>query len=96
MYDNLKNLKQSEIADFDFLEYRIGQVKKDFKKQIESGDNQREKDLLKILHVLAIEGYSKNNERLMEQIDGFVAETTENVEDTEMINYNKWLMSLSS
>lgn len=80
-----------ELKDFDFLEYRIGQVLKDYKELINQPENAREKDLLKIIEVMAREGFSKSNKSLMKKVTGFLQQKQELAEDTEMINYSKWL-----
>lgn len=80
-----------ELQDFDFLEYRIGQVEKDYKSLITKEENTREKDLLKIIGIMAREGFSTSNKKLMKRVEQFLQYKQELAEDTEMINYSKWL-----
>ncbi len=80
-----------ELQDFDFLEYRVGQVERDYKSQIGLEENNRERDLLRIIEIMAREGFSKGNKKLIDLINQFLQHKLELAEDTEMINYNKWL-----
>lgn len=80
-----------ELQDFDFLEYRVGQVEKDYKSMIALDENHREKDLLKIIDIMAKEGFTKSNKKLMKRVEQFLQHKQELAEDTEMINYSKWL-----
>jgi hypothetical protein len=81
-----------ELNDFDFLEYRMKQVQKDFKEQLSFVENNREKILLEIISELIYTNSIRTNKVLKEKISGFIDETNEeNRLYSEMINYNHWL-----
>lgn len=81
-----------ELNDFDFLEYRMKQVKKDFKEQLSFMENNREKMLLEIISELIYTNSIRTNKALKQKISDFVDETNEeNRLYSEMINYNQWL-----
>lgn len=80
-----------ELKDFDFLEYRLGQVEKDYKKLINLPENNREKELLDIISIMAKEGFTMGNKALIKKVEKFLQHKQELAEDTEVINYSEWL-----
>lgn len=81
-----------ELNDFDFLEYRMKQVEKDFKEQLSFQENNREKVLLEIIKELIYTNSIRSNKDLHQKIIRFVDETKEESRlYSEMINYNRWL-----
>ena len=81
-----------ELSDFDYLEYRIKQVRKDFKTKLSTRENQREKILLEIIEELVYTNSIRSNKELSAKIASFI--DFENKEDrlySEMIDYNNWI-----
>jgi hypothetical protein len=81
-----------ELKDYDFLEYRIDQLKKDYSELLHKEENSREKELIEIILLLMVTQEIEKNKVLLSRIKKFVHKTDEvGVDDTEMINYNNWL-----
>lgn len=80
-----------EMSDFDFLEYRIRQVKKDFNEQLSIPENKREAELLGIINELMVNHTIRNNKHLKEKIERFIASKPKDRLYSEMIDYNSWL-----
>lgn len=81
-----------ELNDFDFLEYRMKQVNKDFKDILNTDENKRERELLKIISELIYTNSIRSNKKLLALIETFTNEKeASNRLYSEMINYNAWL-----
>ncbi|MBL57051.1 MAG: hypothetical protein CMP61_07690 [Flavobacteriales bacterium] len=81
-----------ELHDFDYLEYRIKQVRKDFKSKLDVRENEREKKLLEIIEELIYTNSIRSNKALKKKIELFVThENKENRLYSEMIDYNNWI-----
>jgi tetratricopeptide (TPR) repeat protein len=78
-----------ELNDFDFLEYRIKQIKKDYEPLLSRPENIREKDLIEIVEKLMVTPDLPKNKELMQMIRDYTH--TAEISDTEVINYNNWL-----
>ena len=81
-----------ELKDFDLLEYKINQVKKDFKIFLQQTENEREKEFIVILRtVINSPNYKKDN-KLANRVKIFLQIKGDfHTDDTEMINYKRWL-----
>lgn len=82
-----------ELNDFDLLEYRIKQVKKDFKTKLTVEENQREQSLIEIISELIYTNSLRSNKALKQKIDAFLESSSESRFYSEMINYNAWIKS---
>jgi len=80
-----------ELLDFDFLEVKIKQVKRQFRTLLSDPDNQREKGFLSILAKLIVSPQIRSNKSLLAIIQKFVSSKEETLNDTEVINYGAWL-----
>lgn len=81
-----------ELNDFDYLEYRIKQVRKDFKSKLSEDENKREKELLEIISELIYTNSIRANKALHEKISKFLnTDSQENRLYSEMIDYSNWL-----
>ena len=81
-----------ELTDFDFLEYRIAQLKKDYANLLEKEENTREKEFMEIILSMMITQEIEKNKTLLTRIKNFMKQTDDiGIDDTEMINYNSWL-----
>lgn len=105
--DNYKNTDQSlrfkiaiaelimryELKDYDLLEYKIEQLKKDFKELLLLKDHQREKDFIGIIKLLTITENIHGNKNLTQKYVAFKKISIEkDHDDTEIISYEKWLL----
>lgn len=79
-----------ELKDFDYLEYRMKQVRKDFSALLELDGNERERQLLEILKEMMFVSNIRVNKELSAKIKAFIEKPNNNM-GTEVIKYNKWL-----
>ncbi|MCB9185341.1 MAG: hypothetical protein H6601_01185 [Flavobacteriales bacterium] len=87
----LEILIRLELGDTDFLEYRMKQIKKDFKDQLENQENVREEMLLDLISDMFLKGRSLRSEQMKDRIKLFTKTTSPRSEDAELVNYNRWL-----
>ncbi|MEI6817855.1 MAG: hypothetical protein WCL14_14710 [Bacteroidota bacterium] len=81
-----------EVNDFDFLDYRIAQIRKDFRELFRSADNEREREFVLILREMVDEDNIQKNPKLLAKINDFInSDQLEWKEDAEVINYSNWL-----
>lgn len=81
-----------ELNDFEFLEYRIAQIKKEYKDLLQNEENIRELKVIEIIRNVSLNGISKKNKKLNELVSQFLKDDKLASSDTDVINYNKWLM----
>lgn len=86
-------LTRYELKDFETFEYKLKQVKKDFKGLVNKKEHVNEKELFSILKGMSDTIELKRNKALMSKINNFIgqADVVRNTEDTELINYKNWL-----
>jgi len=82
-----------ELLDFDFLEVKIKQVKRQFKTVLSDFANSREKEFLSILGKMIGSPQLKSNKKLVSIIQKFTSSKEDVLDDTEVINYSSWLSS---
>ncbi len=87
----LEILIRLELGDTDFLEYRMKQIQKDFKGQLENQENVREAMLLDLISDMFLKGKSLRSEEMKDRIKLFTKTTSPRSEDAELVNYNGWL-----
>jgi len=87
----LEVLIRLELGDTDFLEYRMKQIRKDFKEQLENQENMREAMLLNLISDMFLKGISLRSEEMKDRILLFTKTTSPRSEDAELVNYNGWL-----
>jgi len=81
-----------ELKDFDFLEYRIDQLKKDYADLFDNPEHAREKEFVEIILQLMVVEDIEKDKKLFQRINNFMKQNNDrNADDTEMINYNNWL-----
>jgi len=81
-----------ELRDYDLLEYKIVQVKKDFREFLNTGEHQREKEFIRLIRLLTITENIHGDRELQAGYKAFKNLTSrENTEDGEVILYDKWL-----
>ena len=83
-----------EIKDFDYLEQRMNQVKKEFKAILCLEEFTREQLLISIIGKLMFTNNISQNKSLKLDIDKLLNSTTSRqAEETDIINYNAWLIT---
>lgn len=84
-----------EQRDFDFLDYKMKQMRKDFSDLLKTGGNEKESEFLDILKMMATSRMPvPENKKVMQRIGEFVASVPEEADsDNEIINYREWLSS---
>ena len=87
----LEMLIRLELGDTDFLEYRMKQIKKDFKEQLDNQENVREQMLLELISDIFLKGISLRSDEMKDRIKLFTKTTSPRSEDAELVNYNGWL-----
>jgi len=79
-----------ELLDFDFLETRIKQVKKQFKEMLYHPEQEREREFLSILNRMIVVPELTRDKKLLSRIQKF-SSLKILLDDTEVINYSTWL-----
>jgi tetratricopeptide (TPR) repeat protein len=79
-----------ELLDFDFLETRIRQVRKEFSKLLSAEEQKREKEFLYILGKMIGSPMLSRDKKLLVKIKSFLSQKSA-LDDTEVINYSTWL-----
>lgn len=83
-----------DLQEYDFFEYRIKQIKKDFKLILEKEENKREKDFIEIIEEMFENVHDSFKKELKSKIECFIkSDLIEENEDAEVINYGNWLKS---
>lgn len=82
-----------EMNDFDLLEYKIKQVKKEFSEQLKLKEHIGESEFLSILRYMINSASYRHNKKLVEQVKKFLKmHVAESDEDAQIINYRKWIL----
>lgn len=79
-----------ELGDFEFIENRIKQIKKDFKSLLSDSIYEREKELLKIMEMKINTDHKLTQKLLITKITAF-QNLQQSSKDSDIINYNSWL-----
>lgn len=81
-----------ELKDFDLLEYKINQLRKDFKEYLKQIENEKEKEFITILKSFINSAAYMQDKKLLNRVKLFVNLKDEAPsEDREIINYKNWL-----
>jgi tetratricopeptide (TPR) repeat protein len=80
-----------ELSDFEYLDYRIGRIRKDFKDLIRNQEFLKEKEFLLIISKLQIADQSRATMKKMKQYVEKYKDYSDG--DDEIINYTHWLNS---
>jgi hypothetical protein len=78
-----------ELRDFDLLEYKLKQLKKDFRLLLTRKENQREQDLLEVIKALMNEESLRESKAAMRSARRIIQGTESS--DSEVLNYSNWL-----
>jgi len=83
-----------ELGDIDFIEQRISQLKKEFKKQFSSSEFKSEVNLVEIVNLLINTASVKTDKKVQQRIKQFIAQAPQHKDEDsqEIINYNDWLL----
>jgi len=80
-----------ELADGDFLEQRLRQVRQEFAQQLALGENRREAQLLGIMDDLFLKAVLLRDKGMRKRLDDFRSGVSMEEQDAELVNYNRWL-----
>lgn len=80
-----------ELADGDFLEQRLRQVRQEFADQLSKGENTRETELLVLIEKLFLKAISPRDTAMRKRLEAFATAATMEQQDAELVNYNRWL-----
>ena len=82
-----------ELGDFDYIEQRITQLKKEFRKEFASEEFENENALVKTIALLMNTTSIKSDKKAMTVIRQFIAklQIQKSAESEEIINYGDWL-----
>jgi len=84
-----------EIKDFDNLEQRIKQIKKEYHKILSKKEFFRDKLLMQIIGNLIYTNNIKSNTKIQKDIKLLLENISyKEAEETDVINYNQWLQNL--
>ncbi len=84
-----------ELESFDVLEYKMAQVKKDYKDLLSKEEHLNEKDLLLILKDMVNLPQPFKNKILRNRIANFISRNKSVNEETEIISYTEWVSKLT-
>jgi hypothetical protein len=87
----LELMVRIELADGDFLEQRLRQVRQEFALQLSQAENRREAQLLDIISDLFLKAISPRDARLRKRLESFTTGVSMEEQDAELVNYNRWL-----
>lgn len=83
-----------EMGDFDLLEKRIKQIKKDYKELFAKEQFKREVLLMDIISELVYTPSIKSNQKLSKKITQLIdSKTADDADDADVINYHTWAKS---
>ena len=84
-----------QLGDFDVLNYKLAQVRKEFKDLIAREDFLNEKEILELVKLVVQTPVLRKNKQLVARIMKFIErEGEKGAGDTEVINYRNWLSGL--
>ncbi len=83
-----------ELEDFDFLEHKLEQVKKDFHLLLNKPEYARQQKLIEIIHLMSRNRSDKTNKVLQQTVTRLLNAKHSDVQaQSDLINYNTWLRS---
>ena len=85
-----------ELQSLDVLEYKMAQVKKDYKDLLIKDEHLNEKDLLLILKDLINSAQPTKNKILLSRIIHFIDRNKSASEETEIISYVEWINKINA
>lgn len=80
-----------ELADHDFIEERVKQLKKEFRNSLQLPEFARERKLIEIIQLLIGTASVKTDKKVRRAVAGFTSDRSAGTEGAEIINYNEWL-----
>lgn len=82
---------RTELADTDFVEQRLKQVRNEFVSELRKQENRRETEILNIIEQLFLRGVSQRKASMQKIIYAFTQGITPEQQDAELVNYIGWL-----
>lgn len=81
-----------EMEDYDFIDYQVSRLKRNFEKLLKQPEYARQKDMLAILTRMIYSPRIKHDDDLVQSINNLVASLPdEDAADQDLPNYNEWL-----
>ncbi|HEX5003624.1 MAG TPA: hypothetical protein VFW78_14115 [Bacteroidia bacterium] len=81
-----------ELRDLDYLDYRTGRLRKDFRALLKTDEFLKEKDFLTVLTIMANSTGDLKEKQIRKKITTFIDSYTKAEEsDNEILNYSAWL-----
>jgi hypothetical protein len=86
-----------ELADFDFVEHKLEQIKKEFSSQLQKPGFARQQKMMAILKAMTASTSIKNDKPLLAQINKLLnAKHSAEEAQSDLLNYNEWLRAKAS
>ena len=83
-----------ELQSMEVLEYKMAQVKKDYKDLLQLEEHLNEKDLIGMLRDIINIAQPFRNKKLYQQMHHFIERNKKEKEETEIISYTDWVSQL--
>jgi len=80
-----------EMGDGDFLEQRLKQVRQEFAEQLLLSENKREAVFIPLIEDLFLKALSPRDLSMRKRLEEFKNQATVEEQDSELVNYNRWL-----
>ena len=81
-----------DLEDFDFIEYQVDRIQKDFPEQLELEVYARQAEMLDILKEMVYTASLKKDEDLLLRIDAMInSAPAGEMADQDVLDYNGWL-----
>ena len=80
-----------EVDDFETIEKRIDQVRKDFAELIQLPENSRDRELISLLEAMVKSIDIRRDKALVERISNFLKDKPEDEQDIGVVDYYDWL-----
>jgi hypothetical protein len=81
-----------ELGDFDFVEHKLEQLKKDFSAQLHKPEYGRQQKIMEIIHAMVMTHSLKKDKALTSQINKLISSRDSDEQaQNDLLNYNEWL-----
>ncbi len=81
-----------ELGDFDFVDHKLEQLKKDFNTELKSPEYVRQQKIMEIIHGMILSHSLKDDKELMVLINALLyGKNSKEHAQNDLLNYNEWL-----
>jgi tetratricopeptide (TPR) repeat protein len=80
-----------ELQDFEYLDHRIEQVKKEFSIQLDESSFESENKLIELLKQMSKPGPDFKNKKVLSIVEWFRTHRSELENEEQLINFNEWI-----